>query len=220
VGVPHVDGTGQSNAKNIAAAPVDQIQIEIILEIWGIQDLVGDLVHIPRLFAGCFQDTLAAISNRRKTVQLRAHVKIGAMQTPRCFGGGRVSRPRSGSTIIEDILVWGRGCNASGREIGGNKSRRSTRSSFVKDSVTEAEQWVGWHGVEVGLRDRVSKKLTAQDSGERAICFLACDEVSNYISLMVRSDSDILFWKCSSEWGGRFLVLEGVEGQPSSCRRL
>ena len=39
---------------------------------------------------------------------------------------------------------------------------------------------------------------------------------------MIRGSSkyDILFWKCSSPCGVRFLAFDGVEGDPSSCIKL
>lgn len=49
-GAPHVHGLVESDCKDVRGAPVDQVQVEVILELWCIQHFVRHLVD-PARFA-------------------------------------------------------------------------------------------------------------------------------------------------------------------------
>lgn len=63
------------------------------------------------------------------------------------------------------------------------------RSSLVIDSIAEAEQWVGWRRVQVGLWNRVSEQLAAQNSRKCEVGFLSCDKKS--VQMYNALDSDM-----------------------------
>ena len=68
LGVPHVDRVSQTHTQDITATPINEVQIKIVLQIRGVQDLVGNLVYITRLLPRCLQNALAVVPDRRETV--------------------------------------------------------------------------------------------------------------------------------------------------------
>ena len=49
---PEVDTGAQPYTQNILAAPVDKVEIEVILELGGVKNLEGNLGYLPRGFPG------------------------------------------------------------------------------------------------------------------------------------------------------------------------
>ena len=60
MGVPHVDAGAEADAEDIAAAPVDKVEVEVIGEVGGVEDFEGDLADRAGWFAGAEEQILAA----------------------------------------------------------------------------------------------------------------------------------------------------------------
>jgi hypothetical protein len=106
LGVPHVDGVSQTDTQDVAAAPVNQVQVEIVLQIWSIEDLERDLVDVAGLLSRCFKNALAFISNGRGTVEFRAGIQVGRMGASGGLRWSGVARSWPGRTVVEEVLVW------------------------------------------------------------------------------------------------------------------
>lgn len=49
-GTPQVDAGPQAHAQQVSRRPVHQVEVEVILQLWGIQDLEGDLGDLAGRF--------------------------------------------------------------------------------------------------------------------------------------------------------------------------
>lgn len=63
--IPHVHGAAETDAQNIAATPIHQVEVKVVLEVGGVKYFVGDLVHVARLPAGSLQNALAVVTDGR-----------------------------------------------------------------------------------------------------------------------------------------------------------
>lgn len=69
LGIPHVDGVCQADTQHVAAAPVYQVQVEIILQIGSIENLERNLIDVAGLLPRGFKDALGLIPNWGGTVE-------------------------------------------------------------------------------------------------------------------------------------------------------
>ena len=67
-GRPQVDAGPEAHTQHVLAGPVDEIQIEVVLELGGVQDLEGDLGDLARGLARGAQKLLGFRRDRGQAV--------------------------------------------------------------------------------------------------------------------------------------------------------
>lgn len=68
--IPHINAGAKSHSKDITTTPIDQIKVEVIRQIWSVQDFERNFAHGAWSFARAEEKTLTVEADGGEAVEL------------------------------------------------------------------------------------------------------------------------------------------------------
>lgn len=65
MGRPEIDARTESDTEDVGAGPVDEVEIKVVDQFWGIEDSVGCFADIAKLATGAFEEGAGFLADGR-----------------------------------------------------------------------------------------------------------------------------------------------------------
>ena len=123
LGIPHVHAVAETDAQDVLVAPVDEVEVEVISEVWSIEDFVWNFADCALLFSRLEEHCLAAALDRREAVNLGIGVHVYSTRSVERVWGW------VGAGEVEESLARGSG--------GGTAARKAVIKNFGRKEGLE-----------------------------------------------------------------------------------